>query len=68
MRNSEENNPATPNDISEHTGQLDIRLILWRRFCKENNLSVGLLPSELSRDLRKEWEKLKVRNLRKKAR
>jgi two-component system cell cycle response regulator DivK len=48
--------------ISPDTGRLDPRFMLWRLFCAENNVSVETLPSELGRELKKEWEQLKKNN------
>jgi CheY-like chemotaxis protein len=45
--------------ISPDTGRLDPRFMLWRLFCAENQVPVETLPSELKRELKKEWEHLK---------
>jgi CheY-like chemotaxis protein len=45
--------------ISDETGNLDPRFMLWRMFCAENNVPLETLPSSLGRDLRKKWERLK---------
>jgi CheY-like chemotaxis protein len=45
--------------ISPDTGRLDPRFVLWRMFCAENNVPVETLPSELNRELKKEWGQLK---------
>lgn len=52
-------NDAAVGAISADTGRLDPRFMLWRLFCSENDIPVETLPSELSRELKKEWEKLK---------
>ena len=46
-------------DISDSTGNLDPRFMLWRMFCAENNLSLETLPSSLSRELKRKWQQLK---------
>lgn len=48
-----------PGFISDTTGNLDPRFMLWRMFCAENNLSLETLPSNLSRELRKKWQQMK---------
>ena len=45
--------------ISDETGLLDVRFILWRKFCSDCGLDVETLPSELSEQQREAWEKLK---------
>jgi CheY-like chemotaxis protein len=45
--------------ISDETGNLDPRFMLWRMFCAENGVPIETLPSSLGRDLRKKWERLK---------
>lgn len=55
---------ATPVTISPDTGRLDPRFMLWRLFCSENNLPVETLPSELNRELKKEWGQLKTNKKR----
>jgi twitching motility two-component system response regulator PilH len=45
--------------ISDETGKLDPRFMLWRMFCAENNLSIETLPSSLPRELKKKWQQLK---------
>jgi CheY-like chemotaxis protein len=50
----------TPNaDISDTSGNLDPRFMLWRMFCANNNIPIETLPSSLSRDLKKKWQQLK---------
>jgi CheY-like chemotaxis protein len=50
----------TPNaDISDTSGNLDPRFMLWRMFCAKNKVPVETLPSSLSRELRKKWQQLK---------
>jgi CheY-like chemotaxis protein len=45
--------------ISDSTGNLDPRFMLWRMFCAENNVPLETLPSSLSRELKKKWQQLK---------
>ena len=47
--------------ISDETGQLDVRFILWRKFCADSGLPIETLPSELSTEEKAAWEKLKGR-------
>ena len=55
---------AAVETISPDTGRLDPRFMLWRLFCSENNLPVETLPSELNRELKKEWGELKTNQKR----
>jgi CheY-like chemotaxis protein len=50
---------SSKGDISDSTGNLDPRFMLWRMFCAENNLSLETLPSSLSRELKRKWQQLK---------
>jgi hypothetical protein len=52
------------NEISDETGQFDPRFLLWRKFCADHGIAVESLPSGLSGELRKQWEKLKNGELR----
>jgi CheY-like chemotaxis protein len=45
--------------ISDSTGNLDPRFMLWRMFCAENNVPLETLPSSLGRELKKKWQQLK---------
>jgi hypothetical protein len=54
-----EEQPAIENTVSDETGQFDPRFVLWRKFCAEHGIAVESLPSNLSGDLKREWEKLK---------
>jgi len=45
--------------ITDETGNLDPRFMLWRMFCAENNVPLETLPSSLSRELKKKWQQLK---------
>lgn len=55
---------AAVETISPDTGRLDPRFMLWRLFCSENNIPVETLPSELNRELKKEWGQLKTNKKR----
>jgi two-component system, cell cycle response regulator DivK len=55
---------AAVGTISPDTGRLDPRFMLWRLFCSENNIPVETLPSELNRELKKVWERLKTNKKR----
>ena len=52
------------NSISDETGQFDARFLLWRNFCAEHDVPVESLPSDLTGDIRDEWEKLKDSQLK----
>jgi len=52
------------NVISDETGEFDQRFILWRHFCKQHNVPVETLPSQLSAEQRELWEELKQSRLR----
>jgi hypothetical protein len=58
---------AVPNAITEETGQLDARFLLWRTFCDENQVPVETLPSDLTGEVKEKWEKLKDDELHKPA-
>lgn len=45
--------------ITDETGNLDPRFMLWRMFCAENNVPLETLPSSLTRELKKKWQQLK---------
>ncbi len=57
-------NPPIDNVISDETGEFDQRFILWRHFCKLNNIPVEALPSQLNEEQRELWEELKSSRLR----
>jgi hypothetical protein len=52
------------NVISDETGQFDLRFILWRHFCSQNNIPVETLPSQLDGEQKERWEALKNSRLR----
>lgn len=56
--------PPVDNAISDQTGQFDLRFILWRHFCAQNNIPVETLPSQLDGEQRDRWEELKNSRLR----
>jgi hypothetical protein len=58
------NETPVDNIISEETGQFDLRFILWRHFCKQYNIPVETLPSQLTDDQKEIWEELKASRLR----
>jgi hypothetical protein len=60
---SKQENEPIDNVISDETGQFDLRFILWRHFCEENNLPVETFSSDLPEELKGEWEKLKATRL-----
>ena len=61
---SKPENEPLDNVISDETGQFDLRFILWRHFCAENNLPVETLPSQLSWEMKDKWDELKSSKLR----
>jgi hypothetical protein len=56
--------PKIDNTISDETGAFDLRFILWRHFCQQNNISVETLPSQLTGQQKDKWEALKASRLR----
>ena len=56
--------PHIDNIISEETGQFDLRFVLWRHFCAQNNIPVESLPSQLKDEYKDQWEELKASRLR----
>jgi hypothetical protein len=52
------------NQISDSTGQYDLRFVLWRQFCAQNGLSVDTLPSQLDNEQKDLWEEMKAKRLR----
>lgn len=67
-KNNSSGKPAVPNEISDDTGQYDIRFLLWRQFCAENGLPVATMPSDLEGDIGDKWEQLKEERLHRKSR
>lgn len=56
--------PSVENIISDQTGQFDLRFVLWRHFCEQNNVPVETLPSQLDGELKEKWDELKASRLR----
>ena len=54
------------NEISDETGQYDMRFLLWRQFCAANNVPVETLPGDLTGETKKSWDELKESRLKKK--
>lgn len=52
------------NIISDETGAFDLRFILWRHFCEQNDIPVETLPSQLDGEQKEKWEELKSSRLR----
>ena len=52
------------NSVSDSTGAYDLRFVLWRHFCAQNNVPVDTLPSQLNDELKEKWEKMKSKRLR----
>ena len=63
--NTEKKQPReVDNQISDSTGQYDLRFVLWRQFCAQNGLSVDTLPSQLDNEQKERWEEMKAQRLR----
>ncbi|HEY6804610.1 MAG TPA: hypothetical protein VI306_13640 [Pyrinomonadaceae bacterium] len=56
--------PPVDNSVSDTTGQYDLRFVLWRQFCAQNNIPVDTLPSQLDSDQKELWEQMKQKRLR----
>jgi hypothetical protein len=52
------------NQISDSTGQYDLRFVLWRQFCAQNGIAVDTLPSQLDDKQKDLWEQMKAKRLR----
>lgn len=59
--------PELTNEISNETGQFDMRFLLWRQFCSDNGVPVETLPGELQGEIKERWESLKEERLHKPA-
>ena len=66
MAQKKEERPQLTNEISDETGQYDMRFLLWRQFCDDNNIAVETLPGDLTGETKKKWEELKESRLKKK--
>jgi hypothetical protein len=64
IREKKKETPPVDNVISEQTGQFDLRFVLWRHFCTQNNIPVETLPSQLDEEQKEKWEQLKASRLR----
>lgn len=56
--------PPVDNSVSDSTGQYDLRFVLWRQFCAQNNIPVDTLPSQLENEQKDRWEEMKATRLR----
>ena len=56
--------PPVDNSVSDTTGQYDLRFVLWRQFCAQNDIPVDTLPSQLNEQQKERWEKMKQKRLR----
>ena len=56
--------PQVTNEISDETGQFDMRFMLWRMFCAENGVPVETLPSDLTGEIRDKWNAMKDTKLK----
>ena len=56
--------PPVDNSVSDSTGQYDLRFVLWRQFCAQNNIPVDTLPSQLEDEQKDRWEEMKNKRLR----
>jgi len=56
--------PPVDNTVSDETGAFDLRFLLWRHFCQQNNIPVETLPSQLDDDQKQKWDELKAKRLR----
>ena len=58
-----ENDLPDESPISDATGQLDARFVLWRVFCTDAGIPVETMPSELKGEQKERWDKMKVTQL-----
>jgi len=56
--------PPVDNSVSDSTGQYDLRFVLWRQFCAQNNIPVDTLPSQLDDAQKERWDEMKQKRLR----
>jgi hypothetical protein len=49
--------------LSEGTGELDPRFVLWRKFCADQGLAIESLPGDLDAKAKEQWETLKESEL-----
>jgi hypothetical protein len=65
LRSKPKNQPKPiDNSVSNTTGQYDLRFVLWRQFCAQNNVPVDTLPSQLNDEQKERWEKMKQKRLK----
>jgi hypothetical protein len=65
LRSKPKNQPKPiDNSVSDTTGQYDLRFVLWRQFCAQNNVPVDTLPSQLNEEQKERWEKMKQKRLK----
>ena len=65
FKGKQKNQPKpVDNSVSDSTGAYDLRFVLWRHFCAQNNVPVDTLPSQLNDELKERWEKMKSKRLR----
>ena len=66
MFKGKQKNQSKPidNSVSDSTGAYDLRFVLWRHFCTQNNIPVDTLPSQLNDEQKEKWEKMKSKRLR----
>lgn len=64
MRGNQKKKPRpVDNSVSDSTGAYDLRFVLWRQFCAQNNIPVDTLPSQLKPDQKDIWEQMKAKRL-----
>lgn len=56
--------PPIDNQVSDETGQYDLRFVLWRQFCSQYNVPVDTLPSQLDDEQKELWEAMKAKRLK----
>jgi hypothetical protein len=65
LRSKQKNQPPpVDNSVSDSTGQYDLRFVLWRQFCAQNNVPVDTLPSQLNEEQKTRWEEMKQKRLK----
>jgi len=64
MTKQKQEEPTVDNIISDETGQFDLRFVLWRHFCAQNNISVETLPSQLDGEQKEKWDEMKSSRLK----
>lgn len=63
-QDNKETEPKVTNEVSDETGQYDMRFLLWRKFCADNGVGVEMLPSQLTDEQREVWDKVKQQHLK----